>query len=173
MYRALRIGIIFVFGFMLIACSITLSLDKMEAPDRGMIYGNMQVPGGIRGLEVQKLDKDYSLSDDSVPWVRIFRNGNFIIENLKPGKYTITRVVTYKKRYNLMRDKKAEYHPIINIGTNTVVYAGSFVIEHKTDGFTFKRVAMPSEKKILKHIKNLSRGTNWMAKITDRLEQLI
>lgn len=152
---------------------------EISSPEMGMVYGNVHIPGHeVTEIEVREYGKFYLPPFIIPPRVMIFRNGNFIAENLPPGNYYISRFVSKKLLYTLVKDSRSAYQWIFNVEPGSVKYVGSFEITDVQPGFFVKgdfkirSVRHPSERKVLKHIFEVTQGTGWQTRIDRRIKSL-
>jgi len=152
---------------------------EITSPENGMLYGNVHIPGHeVTEIELREYGKLYIPPFIVPPRVMIFRNGDFIAENLKPGNYYISRFVSKKLFYTLVKDSKSAYQWVVKIEPGSIKYMGSFEITDVTPGlfvkgdFSIREVRHPSERKVLKHIYEVTEGTGWQARVDHRIKSL-
>ena len=182
-------NLFFQFGMMAVALGLLLNLSgcatkpkppfEIISPEKGMIYGNIHIPGHeVTEIELREFGKLYLPPFIKPPRVMIFRNGNFVAENLDPGSYYISRFVSKKLFYSLVKDGKSAYQWIINVEPGSVKYVGAFEITDVTPGvfvkgdFNIRAVRHPSERKVLKHMFQITQGTGWQTRIQRRIMSL-
>ncbi len=152
---------------------------EIISPEKGMIYGNIHIPGHeVTEIELREFGKFYIPPFIKPPRVMIFRNGNFVAENLDPGNYYISRFVSKKLYYTLVKDARSAYQWTVNVEPGAVKYVGAFEITDVTPGifvkgdFNIRTVRHPSERKVLKHMYKVTQGTGWQNKIQRRIKSL-
>lgn len=152
---------------------------EITSPEMGMIYGNIHIPGHqVTEIELREFGKFYLPPFIVPPRVMIFKNGNFVAENLPPGSYYISRFVSKKLFYSLVRDGTSSYQWIINVEPGSVKYVGAYEITDVEPGifvkgkFNIRKVRQPSERKILKHMFQVTQGTGWQTRIQRRIKSL-
>lgn len=152
---------------------------EIVSPEKGMIYGNVRIPGHeVTEIELREYGKFYLPPFISPPRVMVFRNGNFVAENLKPGNYYISRFASKKLFYSLDKDARSAYQWIFNVEPGTVKFVGSYEISNVKPGlfvkgdFNIRSVRHPTERKILKHMFEVTQGTGWQARIDRRIKSL-
>lgn len=152
---------------------------EISSPDKGMIYGNIHIKGHeVTEIELREYGKFYLPPFITPPRVMIFRNGNFVAENLPPGNYYISRFVSKKLLYPLVKDSTSAYQWIINVSPGEVKFVGSYEITDVRPGlfvkgdFHIRAVRHPSERKVLKHLFEVTKGTGWQARIDHRIKSL-
>lgn len=152
---------------------------EMKSPQMGMIYGNIHIDGHeVTEVELREYDKLYIPPFITPPRVMVFRNGDFVAENLRPGNYYIARFVSKKLFYTLVKDTRSAYQRIVTVEPGSVNYIGSFEITDVTPGFyrvgdfNISTVRHPSERKILKHMYEITEGTSWQDRIRRRIISL-
>ena len=152
---------------------------EIISPEKGLIYGNIHIPGHeVTEIELREFGKFYLPPFKKPPRVMIFRNGNFVAENLDPGNYYISRFVSKKLFYSLVKDGRSAYQWIINVEPGSVKYVGAYKITDVTPGvfvkgdFHISSVRHPSERKVLKHMFQITQGTGWQSRIQRRIKSL-
>lgn len=152
---------------------------EISSPEMGMIYGNIHIPGHeVTEIELREYGKFYLPPFIVPPRVMIFKNGNFAAENLPPGSYYISRFVSKKLFYSLVRDGTSSYQWIINVEPGSVKYVGAYEITNVVPGifvkgkFNIRKVRHPSERKVLKHMYQVTQGTGWQTRIQRRIKSL-
>lgn len=152
---------------------------EVKSPEMGMIYGNINIPGHeATEIELREYDKFYMPPFVKPPRVMIFRNGDFVAENLPPGSYYISRFASKRLFYTMVKDNRSAYQSIITVEPGSINYVGSFEITNVQPGlftkgdFKVRTVRHPSERKILKHMYKITRGTGWQARISQRIKSL-
>ena len=152
---------------------------EISSPEKGMVYGNVHIPGHeVTEIELREFGKFYLPPFINPPPVMIFRNGNFVAENLSPGNYYISRFVSKKLLYPLVKDSRSAYQWVFNVEPGAVKYVGSFQVTNVKPGlfakgdFRIRSVRHPSERKVLKHLFHVTQGTGWQARIDRRIKSL-
>lgn len=177
--RVLLLGVA-ILGLVLGGCAAKPTPPyEIESPELGMIFGNIHIPGReVTEIELREYDKFYLPPIITPPRVMIFRNGNFVAENLKPGDYYISRFASGKLYYTLVKDTRSAYQNIIRVEPGSVNFVGSFKITDVEPGvftkgkFNYKQVRFPSERNLLKHMYQVTQGTGWQARIEQRIKTL-
>jgi len=149
------------------------------SPEKGMIYGNIRIPGHeVTEIEMRQYGKFYIPPFISPPRVMIYRNGNFVVENLDPGNYYISRFIAKKLIFPLVKDSQSAYQKVFNVQPGELKYLGSFIVTNVKPGFYTQgdfhiRLARhPSERRVLKHMFDVTEGTGWQALIDRRIRSL-
>ena len=152
---------------------------EIKSPENGMIYGHIHIRGHeVTEVELRQYGKLYLPPFVKPPRVMIFRNGNFVAENLEPGDYYISRFVSKKLLYSLVKNSRSAYQWIIHVPPGSVTYFGVFEITDVTPGifvkgdFNIRSVRHPSERMILKHMFEITQGTGWQTRIQRRIKSL-
>ncbi len=141
----------------------------------GIIYGNFQTYTRLRNIKINFVFKNGKIDTKSRIIVRTFTNGNFIAENLQPGHYIITSIETKNNSLDLrLMAKEVEFFAI-KILAGQAVYAGTFkiVVAQGSNKMILMRSAIPTEKKILKHVTTIERDTLWLKPLKQRIQNLI
>ena len=177
------------FGIIVTALMLLLSLSgcavkpkppfEIASPEMGMIYGNIHIAGHeVTEVELREFGRLYIPPFVVPPRVMIFRNGNFIAENIPPGDYYISRFVSKKLIYPLVIDGTSAYQKIIHVEPGSSVYVGAYEISDITPGifvkgkFNIRTVRHPTERKVLKHMFEITEGTGWQSRIVRRIKSL-
>lgn len=152
---------------------------EVKSPEMGMIYGNIYIPGHeVTEIELREYGKLYIPPFRSPPRVMIFRNGNFVAENLRPANYYISRFISNRLEYNLVKDARSSYQWVFNVEPGAVKYVGAYEITDVEPGifqkgkFNIRAVRHPTERKVLKHMYEITQGTGWQSRIERRIKSL-
>ncbi len=178
--KYVMIAVVFVLLLNLGGCAIKPKPPfEIISPEKGMIYGNIHIPGHeVTEIELREFGRFYLPPFIKPPRVMVFRNGNFLAENLEPGNYYISRFVSKKLFYTLVKDARSAYQWTVNVEPGAVKYVGAFEITDVTPGifikgdFNIKIVRHPSERKVLKHMFQITQGTGWQTRIERRIKSL-
>ncbi len=179
----LRFGLIIVILMMILnlsGCAIKPRPPfEIKSPENGMVFGNVYIRGHeVTEIELREYGKLYIPPFISPPRVMIFRNGNFIAENLRPANYYISRLKSYKLEYNVVKNARTSYQYVFNVEPGEVKYVGSLEITDIEPGifqegkFNVRSVRHPTERKILKHMYDVTQGTGWQARIQSKIKLL-
>ena len=180
MYRSFHCALLVIAVLLMGGCAAKPTPPyEIISPEMGLVYGNVRIPGHeVTEIELREFGKFYLPPFIVPPRVMVFRNGNFVAENLTPGNYYISRFVSKKLLYTLVKDERSAYQWIINVEPGSIEYVGSFEITNIHPGlftkgnFNIRTVRNPSERKILKHMYDVTRGTGWQARIDRRIKSL-
>lgn len=152
---------------------------EVESPEKAMIYGNVKIAGHeVTEIELREFGRFYMPPFVIPPRVLVFRNGNFVAENLKPGNYYISRFVSKKLHYTLVNGARSAYQWIINVEAGALKYVGAFEISDVVPGiftkgdFNIRTVRHPTERDILKHMFEITQGTGWQDRVDRRIKSL-
>ncbi|VAX13385.1 hypothetical protein MNBD_GAMMA24-2122 [hydrothermal vent metagenome] len=167
----LRICIFFISLLTLGACS-TIGVgiappEEIKSPEMGMIFGNIQASERVIEVSLREYGKVYIRPFNRPPRVLIYKNGDFMAENLKPGKYIFSSMVTLNKRFNLVQKKIDAYQHIVTVHPGELVYIGSFKLfelhpeDRHRENFKVLRMRKPDERTLIKRLYEKSIGTGW------------
>jgi len=152
---------------------------EISSPEMAMIYGNIHIPGHeVTEIELREFGKFYLPPFIKPPRVMVFRNGNFIAENLAPGSYYVSRFISKKLIFPLVKDSDSAYQKVFNLQPGELEYLGSFVVTNVKPGlftqgdFRIRSVRHPSERRVLKHMHDVTEGTGWQARVDLRIKSL-
>lgn len=152
------------------AFSMGESINPQEK-GTGMIYGNINAPDGLNGLTVYSYD-DVNVEGPfmSPPKATTFENGNFIVENIKPGRYYIPYFVSGGEQYFLTTGMSAAQlrRKVFIVKSSGVHFVGCLKITKKpgvlffdSGQFYIKKAYTPGRKTILRHLIKQAKGTGW------------
>ncbi len=176
-----RLTIFFMSVLLLGACSMGAGIApplEIKSPEKGMIFGNIQAPERVTEVTLREYGKIYIRPFNRPPRVLIYKNGDFMAENLEPGKYIFSSMTTLKKRYNLVREKINAYQHIVTVHPGEIVYIGSFELfdlrpeDRRKDKFEVLRMRKPNERTIIQGLYEKSVGTGWQGLFARRLMEL-
>lgn len=152
---------------------------EVESPEKSMIFGNVKIPGHeVTEIELREYGRFYMPPFAVPPRVMIFRNGDFVAENLKPGNYYISRFVANKLNYTLVNGERSAYQWIINVEPGALKYVGAYEITDVVPGvfvkgdFNIRTLRHPTERAILKRMYEITQGTGWQDRVDRRLKSL-
>ena len=152
----------------------------LDAKDnrRSMIFGHVIAEEPVTEVELREYGKFYMPPFLKPPRVLIFNNGNFMAENLKPGKYIISAFNTQNSKYVLVNSKRTAYQDVLHIEPGEVKYIGTYRVTDIKRGllrkgeFDVRRIRKPSERRIIKHLFHVTEGTAWQAMLKHRMQEL-
>ncbi len=151
---------------------------EIKSPEMGMIYGNIQAPERVVEVTLREYGKIYIRPFNRPPRVLIYRNGDFMAENLEPGKYIFSSLTTLDRRYNLVKEKINAYQHIVTVHPGELVYIGSFELfdlapeEGRKEKFEVLRMRKPDERTIIRNLYEKSVGTGWQKLFARKLMAL-
>lgn len=178
MQRIYLILLGFISIMLLGACAAPAPPLDIKAADNSMIFGHVIAEEPVIEVELREYGKFYMPPFLKPPRVLVFNNGNFMAENLKPGKYIISAFKTKKSKYILVNSKRSAYQDIIHIERGEVKYIGTYRVTDVKRGllskgeFDVRRIRKPSERRIIKHLFNVTKGTVWQAMLEHRMQEL-
>lgn len=160
------------------ACAAPAPPLEMKAPNFSMIFGHVQAPDKVTRIELREYGKFYIPPFVKPPRVLVFNNGNFMAENLKPGKYIISAFNTKKSEFTLVNSKQTAYQNVIHVEPGEAKFIGSYQVTEikrgllKKGEFDIRVTRKPSERRVIKHLFNITRGTAWQAMLEHRMQEL-
>jgi len=167
---------------MLAGCTSALPPPlKMEDPKYSMIFGNVQSGVMITQVKLHEYGAVYLPPFHTPPKVHVYPNGDFIAENLEPGKYYLSGFQSSDLRdFSLASLKLKPFQRVIWIKPGTLHYVGSYKLsgplvldkKAKDDEFFIRKVRLPGERDILRRIYQITEGTAWQNRIDKRLKEL-
>lgn len=154
--------------------------NDIKQDNTGIIYGNIQTNSRLKDIEINKILPNGKVDYKSNIRVRTFSNGNFIVENLKHGNYIISSIDTRSNTFDLFATENDVEFYSIQVYSGEAVYAGTYKIlttkkngTKKKDNVVILRSAIPTEKKILRHVSKVERNTLWLRLLKARMRKLI
>ncbi|HEB87404.1 MAG TPA: hypothetical protein ENI68_10375 [Gammaproteobacteria bacterium] len=152
--------------------------EEIKSPEMGMIFGNIQASERVIEVVLREYGKVYIRPFNRPPRVLIYKNGDFMAENLTPGKYIFSSVATANNRYNLVQKKIDAYQRILTVHPGELVYIGSFELfdlhteNRYRENFKVLRMRKPDERTIIKRLYDRSMGTGWQDLFARKLMEL-
>jgi len=149
------------------------AIKPVAGSDSSVAYGNITMPGNkvITRVMLYKVGEVYAPPFKSSPQSHTYTNGNFFFENLTPGKYYLVSFMSgnavFYFNFQGMSDEEFLKEVAVDIKPGTVNYLGSYQVTgieenlFKTDTFDIKRSKKPNQTTILKHLKDVTKGTGW------------
>jgi len=155
-----------------------IQVDVIQENSNGIIYGNIQTESRLKDIDIYKVLINGTIDTKTVIRVRTFSNGNFIVENLKPGNYIISCVHTRNDSLDFYDFKSEIEFYSIQVRQGEVVYAGTYEIflsklNNEQDQVKVYRSALPTEKRILQHVSMVERNSIWAKLLRERMSKLI
>ena len=162
---------------LLSACAAPPPPYDILSPENALVYGYVESEDPIDLVEFHKFGEVYIPPFKTPPRVLIFRNGNFMAENIKPGKYYLAAFYSNLKKFSMVSNKQAAYQIIVDVKPGSLTYIGSHRIYKKhnqknEDNPDIKQILNPGERQILRDIYQVTAGTGWQAKVARRLQDL-
>ena len=164
---------------LLLSCATAVPPDDILSPEMAMAYGYVEGDDyPIDAVELHEFGVVYVAPFRRPPRVLVYKNGYFMAENLKPGKYFIAAFSSGRKIYKLVNSAQSSYQNIINIKPGSLNFLGSMkVLVHKrrvlTHGeFEVQRTRKPDERSLLQFFYDVTAGTGWQNKIVRRMQEL-
>lgn len=155
------------------ACT-TAPVPPVSEPERGMIFGHIGTPHGIKAVYLHEVGKAY-FGAINMPRAHIRRNGNFMFVNLTPGRYYLAGFDDGAAPYWIPHDKDSIRRASVELKPGGLLYIGSYRVANVEapvwgkGSFDFQRVHTPGEIAILKDLRSLAEGTGWDERIDRRL----
>lgn len=149
------------------------AVKPVAGPDSSVAYGNITMPDDkvITRVMLYKVGEVYAPPFKSPPQSHTYTNGNFFFENLTPGKYFLVSFMSgdavFYFNFQGMSDEEFLREVAVDIKPGTVNYLGSYLVTgidenlFKTDTFDIELSNKPNQTTILKHLKDVTKGTGW------------
>lgn len=162
----------------LLACAKPAPPFEIKEADNSMIFGHIMAPEKVTKVELRQYGKFYLPPFVKPPRVLVYNNGDFMAENLPPGKYIISAFKTKNSDFILVNSKQTAYQEIIHVDPGEAIFIGSYKITDVKRGlldkgdFDVRRTRKPSERRVIKNLFNVTRGTVWQAMLEHRMQEL-
>lgn len=162
----------------LLSCATAAPPDDILSPEKALLYGYVEADYPIDAVDLQEFGVVYVVPFRRPPRVLVYKNGFFLAENLKPGKYYISAFHSKHKSYKVVNSPQSTYQNIINIPPGSLNFVGALriVVQKRhllTHGeFAVERIREPDERTMLKFLYDLTAGTAWQKKIVRRMHEL-
>lgn len=107
---------------------------KPASPSKAMVYGHLDLPEQVRDkiqwIHVYNLGEVYAPPFKKPPKVRFFPNGDFFVENVKPGKYYVHHLVADMEAFylyppNMKEGKQVVLDRVVEVQAGQVAYLGN------------------------------------------------
>jgi len=160
------------------ACTIPAPPAEINDTQNSIVYGHIEAPEQIVEVELRAYGKFYLPPFVKRPPVMIFKNGNFMAENVPPGKYFISAFNSDRNDFVLVNDNRTAYQDVIYVKANEAKYVGSYRITNLQSGlldhgdFDIRKTRKPSERRIIRHLFEVTEGTAWQAMLQKRLMEM-
>lgn len=160
------------------ACAKPAPPFEIKDPNHSMIFGHVIAPDKVTAVELRQYGKFYLPPFVKPPRVLVYNNGNFMAENLPPGKYIISSFKTKNSDFILVNSKQTAYQEIIHVEPGEAKFIGSYRITDIKRGllskgeFDVRQIRKPSERHVIKHLFNVTQGTVWQAMLEHRMQEL-
>jgi len=178
MVRFIHLSVMILSIGLMTACATKAPPDDIISPERAMIFGHVEAEYTIDAVDFHEYGVTYIQPFKRPPRVLVFRDGYYMAENIKPGKYYISAFYSERKKYTLVNSKQSAYQFVINVRPGSLQYVGA----HRID--VFKRellgkgefevveVMRPGERQALQKMFLVTSGTGWQKKIARRMKEL-
>ncbi len=163
---------------LLAACAVAHPPNEILSPEMAMMYGYVEADSPIDAVDFHEFGVVYIPPFRVPPRVLVYKNGYFMAENLKPGKYYIAAIHSGDMTYKLVDSVQSSYQNVINIRPGSLTFIGSHRIvvrginaQNQVD-FEVARTRRPDERTLLNYFYDLTEGTAWQKKIARRMKEL-
>ena len=164
---------------MLAACAVAHPPNEILSPEMAMMYGYVEADTPIDAVDFYEFGVVYIPPFRQPPRVLVYKNGYFMAENLKPGKYYIAAFHSGDMTFKLVDSAQSSYQNVINIhpgslnyiGSHRLVVRGRDIMQDRID-FEVVRTRRPDERTLLNYFYELTDGTAWQKKIARRMKEL-
>lgn len=163
---------------LLAACAVAVPPNDILSPEKAMIYGHIEAEYPIDAVDLQEFGVVYIVPFKRPPRVLIYKNGYFMAENLKPGKYFISGYHSKSKSYKVVNSPQTTYQNIFNVKPGSLNFIGAhrIVVQKRSllshGEFEVVRLRRPDERSMLRFFYEITEGTGWQKKIVRRMKEL-
>ncbi len=119
------------------------SIQPASSSEAAMVYGHLDLPQQVRDeiqwIHVYNLGEVYAPPFKKPPAVRFFPNGDFFVENVKPGKYYVHHVVAgfeafYLYPADVSEAKQVVLERVVEVQPGQLAYLGNHRIQNWKPG---------------------------------------
>lgn len=163
---------------LLAACAVAVPPNDIFSPEKAMIYGYVDAEFPIDSIYLQEFGVVYIAPFKSPPRVLIYKNGYFMAENLKPGRYFISAYNSKLKSYKVVDSPQTIYQNIFTVKPGSLHFVGAhrIVVQKRRllshGEFDVVRLRRPDERSMLRYFYDITDGTGWQKKIVRRMKEL-
>jgi len=160
------------------ACAKPAPPFEIKEANHSMIFGHVSAPEKVTEVELREYGKFYISPFIKPPRVLIYNNGHFMAENLAPGKYMISAFNTKNSEFVLVNSKRTAYQEIIHVEPGEAKFIGSYRVTEIKRGlldkgeFDVRHTRKPSERRVIKDLFHVTKGTAWQAMLEHRMQEL-
>jgi len=163
---------------LLAACATAVPPNDILSPEKAMIYGYIDAEFPIDAVDLQEFGVVYIVPFKYPPRVLVYKNGYFMAENLKPGKYFISAYYSGNRVYKVVNSPQTTYQSVFNIKPGGLHFIGAHRIVTHNGRMLAKgevdvvRLRRPDERSMLRFFYEITDGTGWQKKIARRMKEL-
>jgi hypothetical protein len=159
-----------------IASCGAVPIDPVSGPEAAAAYGNISLPeGSISNVLLYKVSEGNAPPIKSPHQCHTYANGDYVIENLEPGKYFLMGFTAGKEKFSFnyrgINDADFIKDAAVEIKRGSVTYMGSYDVKgvdqkfQKSAAFEIMHSKTAVRILILKHLKEEAQGTGWDKRI--------
>lgn len=169
-----RYSLMAVLSVLLLSGCAAPRIPGQQAATDSLVFGHIDVPRRLSHVYLYEVGRAY-IGTINMPRATVYRNGNFAIPNLRPGKYYIAGFSDRSATYWLTYSKPSLEKALISVGAGQVLFAGSFKVSNvdsplfRNGSFDIHRVAQPGEQTVARELLPMAAGTAWAAALRKRL----
>jgi hypothetical protein len=167
----IKIAIAAILAMIIIGCGAE-PIKPVSGPEAAVAFGNISLPEGkISNVVLYKVGEGDAPPTKSPHRSHVFANGDFLIENVVPGKYFLREFTAGREKFdfNYRGIDEAEFvkGAAVEIKPGSVTYMGSYDVTgidqkfKKSADFEIEHSKTAVRILILKHLKEESEGTGW------------
>lgn len=138
---------------LLLACALVCGCAtgggpvRPASPSKAMVYGHLELPVPVRDemqwIHVYNLGEVYAPPFKKPPAVRFFPNGDFFVEDLKPGKYYVHHLVAGMEAFylyppDMSESKQVVLERVVEVKAGEIAYLGNHRIQDWKRGVSSK-----------------------------------
>ena len=152
-------------------------IGDARGPESALVFGHISVPRRLSHVYLYELGKAY-IGTLNMPRATVYRNGNFVFTNLKPGKYYIAGFADRTNTFWLTYNDASLERALIDVAPGKLVFAGSYTVTNVESqwfgngSFDIRHSRRPSEREILEQLAPLAQDTDWETRMAARLRVL-
>ena len=118
-------------------------IGDARGPESALVFGHISVPRRLSHVYLYELGKAY-IGTLNMPRATVYRNGNFVFTNLKPGKYYIAGFADRTNTFWLTYNDASLERALIDVAPGKLVFAGSYTVTNVESQWLVRHPPLPS-----------------------------
>jgi hypothetical protein len=169
--------------FLLSGCGHSINMKEIEAPDRALVYGFIDMQDAPSNLSWVKLYQALPKTDK--PYIHMgVTEGAFFLDNTKPGAYKLSDFGGVgwfgleQRMYQYNFPTYGSNETAVRVNKSGLYFLGSYRYKKVSTSlfekrkFDVERVNQPTEKEVLEKIMPYAKNTGWEKLIQQRMREV-